>query len=628
MAEQIELTLIDPNPWQPRQAEDPEHIKQIALSIAEDGLMQIPIGRRVDGRVQLAFGHSRLAAFRWLVDVQPNSNIEGDYTRMPVEIRDLTDLQMFDMGIRENIARKDLSPIEEARAMQRYREDFGKTSKEIGELFGLSESAVRNKMRLLDLPDVVQAQVEADELSEMTARRLLSLQKVSPDQVERMAKKLGEGDYKTPSAVDEEIRRSLESSALKMWGPWNGGEPCGGQGLWPMDWDAGELELTIKEFKKLYEGPGKFPYNPPKQVGLNHYHPDFSIEHLFGNSFVETWRKNMSQYVSDAEGFYDLFDQLRTPPACTACRHYTKFDGHHFCGLQACHKRKKAAWLQLELERCVKELGIPAYEKSDGTRVDLNWWQDDDKKRFEERDPNLRLIARYREYTEDTFTKSRCVAVVEIGERSLEEKRKDEERKAEYDRHEQIWENRRINREKCQLFLRNVAAPVFAVAYSKIDSIGMLESLVISLRCLPGGQWPEDRKGKLQLLRSAAAFGVLNFICEVKDHGAIDLAKDLQGLATTWGGISLPADWMEQAERIQYDGQEPEPVDDEPVYTEGEEDTGELWDPEPYEGRSCRVCGCTDQWGCEAGCWWVEEDLCSECVDKTENQEVNEEVEQ
>jgi ParB family transcriptional regulator, chromosome partitioning protein len=64
--EQIDITLIDPNPWQPRQSEDAEHIEKIALSIAQDGLMQVPVGRMVDGRVQLAFGHSRLAAYKLL----------------------------------------------------------------------------------------------------------------------------------------------------------------------------------------------------------------------------------------------------------------------------------------------------------------------------------------------------------------------------------------------------------------------------------------------------------------------------------------------------------------------------------------------------------------------------------
>ena len=92
---------------------------------------------------------------------------------MPVETRPLTDLEMFEMGVSENLARKDLTPVEEARAMARYRDDFGKTSAEIGRLFGLSDSTVRNKIRLLNLPEEVKEALEDGRLTEGGARNLL-----------------------------------------------------------------------------------------------------------------------------------------------------------------------------------------------------------------------------------------------------------------------------------------------------------------------------------------------------------------------------------------------------------------------------------------------------------------------
>jgi ParB/RepB/Spo0J family partition protein len=200
--------FILPNPWQPREGEDAEHIKKIALSIASEGLLQVPVGRLVDAngqpvsidevskyvgpaatvsdfwaeafvtlgcRVQLAFGHSRLAAFRWLETVKDHTNLSGRWDAMPVRIQDLSDERMFQMGIGENLARKDLSPIEEARAMLRYRDDFGKTSAEIGALFNLAESSVRNKMRLLGLPADLLAALAEGRLSEGAGRALLAL---------------------------------------------------------------------------------------------------------------------------------------------------------------------------------------------------------------------------------------------------------------------------------------------------------------------------------------------------------------------------------------------------------------------------------------------------------------------
>src|SRR5690348_3249528 len=105
----VPLDLIDPNPYQPRQTEDTEAVAEIADSIARNGLMQIPSARQVNGRYQLAFGHTRLAAFKMLQE-----------ECMPLVIRELDDLQMFELGVSENIKRRDLNPIEQAEAMRRY----------------------------------------------------------------------------------------------------------------------------------------------------------------------------------------------------------------------------------------------------------------------------------------------------------------------------------------------------------------------------------------------------------------------------------------------------------------------------------------------------------------------------
>lgn len=219
----VELEYIGANPWQPRQGDphtgagDLEHIKNLALSIAADGLMQVPVGRLVDAngdpcginealkeagitasaqeaweyvfrelgcRVELAFGHSRLAAFRWLADVKDNSNLQGDWSRMPVALRDIRDEEMFRLGISENLKRKDLNAMEEAAAMLRFRDEFGKTSAEIGELFGLAESSVRNKLRLLGLPEDVRAALRDGRISEGAARELLSLYEL-PDELQQ-----------------------------------------------------------------------------------------------------------------------------------------------------------------------------------------------------------------------------------------------------------------------------------------------------------------------------------------------------------------------------------------------------------------------------------------------------------
>ena len=188
---EVKLEYVLANPWQPRENEDPEHIKNLAISIFQQGLMQVPVGRWVNPagkfapdvergnpidmlveagfRVQLAFGHSRLAAYKYLQEQGKRG-----FSLFPVVTRELSDEDMFRMGVSENVQRRDLSPIEEARAMVRYRDEFGKSSAEIGDLFGLAESSVRNKMRLLGLPAEIQEAASKGTISEGAARELLA----------------------------------------------------------------------------------------------------------------------------------------------------------------------------------------------------------------------------------------------------------------------------------------------------------------------------------------------------------------------------------------------------------------------------------------------------------------------
>jgi ParB/RepB/Spo0J family partition protein len=190
----MELDKIDPNPYQPRENEDPEHIRNLAISIGQDGLLQAPAGRVVNDRVQLAFGHSRLAAYKFLRDTG-----NSGYETMPVIIRVLSDEDMFRLAISENLQRRDLTPIEEARAMTRYRDEFGKSSMEIGGLFGLSDSAVRNKIRLLKLPPTLQDALRRRELTEGAARALVPLYDLPAD-VRAMAE---DSDELKPSLILE-----------------------------------------------------------------------------------------------------------------------------------------------------------------------------------------------------------------------------------------------------------------------------------------------------------------------------------------------------------------------------------------------------------------------------------------
>lgn len=203
----IPLSHINANPWQTRSVSSaPEYIKDLALDIAANGLLQTPIGRfageigegELEGApVQLAFGHNRLAAYRWLYDIRDNSDIQGDWSQMPVDVRVLSDEQMADMAWAENDKRRDCTPLDRANAIRKRMEDFGWNQKEVAEHLRVSAPVVSNALRLLNLPADILQHVSAGRISERSALALLTLYEL-PESIRKGA----ESDYyERPSII-------------------------------------------------------------------------------------------------------------------------------------------------------------------------------------------------------------------------------------------------------------------------------------------------------------------------------------------------------------------------------------------------------------------------------------------
>ena len=190
----VPLKHITANPWQTRLSPPAlEYVKELALDIAANGLMQTPMGRviapdgtsrpethwktlkDVGGSVQLAFGHNRLAAYRWLFDEQHNSDVPGDWEKMPVDVRALTDEQMSTMAWSENEKRRDMTAIERAKAIQVRLDHFKWTNRECAEVLGIDHSTVSNVLRLLKLPEDLQQAIQEWKLAERAALAILPL---------------------------------------------------------------------------------------------------------------------------------------------------------------------------------------------------------------------------------------------------------------------------------------------------------------------------------------------------------------------------------------------------------------------------------------------------------------------
>ncbi len=143
-------------------------LAELAASIKEHGVLQPVLVRYVpqpDGtNYELIAGERRLRA----------SEIAG-WERIPAIVREIDDTAALEVSLLENIQRKDLNPIEEARGFRTYLDKTGKTQAELGKVVGKSQSAVANSLRLLDCPEQVQAQVISGDISAYHARLLLGL---------------------------------------------------------------------------------------------------------------------------------------------------------------------------------------------------------------------------------------------------------------------------------------------------------------------------------------------------------------------------------------------------------------------------------------------------------------------
>jgi len=219
------LENIESNPWQGRIGElNTEYIEELARDIAGNGLLQTPVGREIDNSVQLAFGHNRLAAFCWLrrersaerlsENTSGNlpSGLAGDFSKMPVDVRELSDEQMAALAWSENERRRDLNPIERARAVRKRMEDFGWSNEQAGEKLGLARTTVANILRLLELPEEIQQELSKGDISERVAAALLPLFDV-PAEI-RNNKSLGYY-YKSPAEIVRQALAGASSDAIR-----------------------------------------------------------------------------------------------------------------------------------------------------------------------------------------------------------------------------------------------------------------------------------------------------------------------------------------------------------------------------------------------------------------------------
>ena len=162
----LPIAKVEPRVAQPRKRFDEQALQDLADSIAQYGLIQPIVARKLDsGYYQIIAGERRWRASRM-----------AGLTEVPVRVLEADDRRTAELALVENLQREDLNPIEEARGYKTLMEDYGLTQEETARSVGRSRPAVANALRLRGLSPAVMALVERKELSAGHARAILPLE--------------------------------------------------------------------------------------------------------------------------------------------------------------------------------------------------------------------------------------------------------------------------------------------------------------------------------------------------------------------------------------------------------------------------------------------------------------------
>jgi len=165
---ELKINDISPNADQPRKSFDQEKLEDLAASIRENGIIQPIIVCRAQQGYKIVAGERRWRASRM-----------AGLTVVPAIIRELTELQVLEHALIENIQRQDLNPLEEAYALEKLIKEHSMTQEKLSTVVGRSRPAIANTLRLINLPDEVKKMVMNEELTAGHARALLALPETS-----------------------------------------------------------------------------------------------------------------------------------------------------------------------------------------------------------------------------------------------------------------------------------------------------------------------------------------------------------------------------------------------------------------------------------------------------------------
>ena len=202
----IAISRLERNPDQPRKIFNEADMGELTNSIREKGVLQPILVRPIPPSAR-SKSESRAADYQIVAGERRwQASLKAGLDAMPVLIRELSDQEVLEIGVVENVQRADLNPMEEARAYRALMNDFGRTQSDVSEAIGKSRSHIANLLRMLDLPLQIQRWLELGKLSLGHAKAIISM----PDPIETAEMILEEG--LSVRATENYVKRYKEGS--------------------------------------------------------------------------------------------------------------------------------------------------------------------------------------------------------------------------------------------------------------------------------------------------------------------------------------------------------------------------------------------------------------------------------
>lgn len=203
--QEIVITELRPNPYQPRKHFNKEAIQELSASIKEHGILQPLIARKSIKGYEIVAGERRYRAAK-----------EAGLEKVPAVVRQLNEQQMMEFALLENLQREDLNPMEEAMAYQMLMNELNVTQEQLAKCLGKSRPYIANYTRLLSLPSFVQDMIANGQLSMAHGRTLLTIK--DEEQLKSLLKRIEkEGlNVRQLEKIVQEINQSVSRETKQV----------------------------------------------------------------------------------------------------------------------------------------------------------------------------------------------------------------------------------------------------------------------------------------------------------------------------------------------------------------------------------------------------------------------------